>query len=94
MSDAPSQVESEKRFIQLSLSDTRMDQKGAWFNGDSLNPLPTRCKTCGFPDLDFVPQPYFILRGASMTPAEIGGSNYGCLLVKDRLKAVDRKSVV
>lgn len=77
-----------KRFVQLSLSDTRMDQKGAWFNGDSLNPLPARCLTCGFPDLDFVSQPYFILRAPSMTPAEIGASNYGYLLVKDRMKRI------
>ena len=65
-----------------------MDLDSGYFSGDPVNKLPIRCKDCDFPDLDFVPQPYLVLRGVSMTPAEISAAAHGNLLVRPRLKHI------
>lgn len=77
-----------KRFVGISLSDNRMDMDSGCFSGDPINKLPVRCQKCDFPDLDFVSQPYFLLRGDSMTPAEISAAAHGNLLVRPRLRRI------
>lgn len=55
-------------------SDKRMDHQGSF--DLSVNPLPVKCLRCTFPDLDFIPQPYYLAKGITkpteMEPAELG----------------------
>jgi hypothetical protein len=39
-----------------------MDVPGG-FKPAPPNALPVRCRTCTFPDIDFVPSPYLLVRG-------------------------------
>lgn len=73
------------RHIQMVGSDKRMDQRGN-FNL-SVNPLPTKCRLCTFPDLDFVPQPYFLAKGIK-DPNEIALAEMGNLFVRDRTRKI------
>lgn len=72
--------------VELTGSDTGLDCGPFVF--DWINALPVRCSTCGFPDLDAVPQPYRILRSRAMTPHESVPAAYGNLLVRDRVRRV------
>jgi hypothetical protein len=44
---------------------------------DPINPLPRKCAKCGFPDLDFVPQPYFLVKSRAMSPNELALAEKG-----------------
>ena len=55
---------------------------------DPLNPLPPKCEACGFPDLDFVPHPYFLVKSRAMTPNETAMAENGNFLVRDRVRRV------
>jgi len=74
------------RCIQVMGSDIRMDQFG---NFDKpINVLPARCDDCGFPDLDHVPQPYYLLKGRTMSPNEMASAENGNFFVRDRIRKV------
>jgi hypothetical protein len=55
---------------------------------DPINPLPKKCEQCGFPDLDHVPQPYFLVKSRSMSPNELAGAENGNFFVRDRVRRV------
>ena len=74
------------RCVQVTGSDDRMDCAQWYF--DTINPLPRKCETCGFPDLDYVPQPYFLVRSRTMSPDELAPAYVGNFLVRDRVKRV------
>jgi hypothetical protein len=81
------------RCIQLTGSDDRMDCRDMFY--DPLNPLPPKCKVCGFPDLDHVPQPYYLVKSRTMSPNELAPAANGNFLIRPRiatlLKAVAPK---
>ncbi len=62
------------RHFMMCGSDKRMDHQGSF--DLSVNPLPVKCLRCTFPDLDFIPQPYYLAKGITkpteMEPAELG----------------------
>jgi hypothetical protein len=68
------EVVCEAGYVEMSGSDSRMDQAGN-FDWPS-NEWPVQCKHCTFPDIDFVPQPYWLTKGIAapgdMAPAELG----------------------
>lgn len=51
------------------------------------NPLPVKCPHCGFPDLDFVPQPYSLTRGIR-TPVDLALAYVGNLLCRPRARRI------
>lgn len=55
---------------------------------EPLNPLPPACEKCGFPDLDHVPQPYYLVRSRTQTPNEMALAENGNLLVRERVQRV------
>ncbi|MCC7374612.1 MAG: SMI1/KNR4 family protein [Verrucomicrobiales bacterium] len=65
--------------------DVQMDQHGSSY--DPANRLPAKCRRCSFPDLDFVPQPYFLTKGVS-SPAEISPAQMGNFLVRKRVRDI------
>ncbi|HEX8912420.1 MAG TPA: SMI1/KNR4 family protein [Humisphaera sp.] len=72
--------------VQLSGSDNRLDCRDMF--DSPINLLPPRCAACGFPDLDFVPQPYLIGKSRAMTSNEAALAAYGNLLVRGRVRRV------
>jgi hypothetical protein len=65
--------------------DRRMDQKGT--HNAPANPLPMKCQTCRFVDLDFVPQPYLLCKGID-TPVDMAPAEVGNFLVRERVRRV------
>jgi hypothetical protein len=55
---------------------------------DPINPLPRRCARCGFPDLDHVPQPYFVVKSRTLSPNELALAENGNFFVRDRVRQV------
>ncbi len=74
------------RCIAVNGSDNRMDCRDLWW--DPLNPIPKKCLTCGFPDLDHVPQPYYLRKSLTMTSSELASAAMGNLLVRDRVRRI------
>lgn len=74
------------RCVKISTSDDRMDCREMFY--DPINPLPRKCPKCGFPDLDHVPQPYFLIKSRTMSPNELAGANNGNFLVRERVRQV------
>lgn len=74
------------RCVQVTGSDDRMDCRDMFYH--PINPLPRKCAKCGFPDLDYIPQPYFLVRSRTMTPNEIALAESGNFLVRDRVRRV------
>lgn len=74
------------RHVSISASDERMDGKSSW--DEPLNPLPVKCAKCKFPDLDFVPQPYFVIKSRTMSSHELALAAYGNFLVRERARRV------
>jgi hypothetical protein len=74
------------RCVHITGSDERMDCRQMFY--DPINPLPRKCARCGFPDLDFVPQPYFLVKSRTMTPNELALAENGNFLVRERLRRV------
>jgi len=79
------------RHVSISASDDRMDCISSF--DDPLNALPKKCKSCGFPDLDFVPQPYYLVKSRTMTPHELALAAYGNFLIRERVRRVLEQSV-
>jgi hypothetical protein len=74
------------RCVQITGSDDRMDCREMFY--DPLNPLPRKCATCGFPDLDHVPQPYFLVKSRTLTPNELALAENGSFFVRQRVRRV------
>jgi hypothetical protein len=71
--------------VQTFGPDRRMDQKG--IHDAPVNPLPTKCQTCRFVNLDFVPQPYLLCKGID-TPVDTAPAEVGNFLVRERVRQV------
>lgn len=74
------------RSVRLSGADEQMDCRGSF--DEPLNMLPRKCPACGFPDLDYVAQPYFLVKSRTMTPDELALATFGNLLVRGRVRQV------
>jgi hypothetical protein len=74
------------RNIEMTGSDTRMDCGSAFF--DWINPLPVACASCQFPDLNYVPQPYALIRSRARSSNEMSPAAYGNFFVRDRMRSV------
>ena len=73
-------------YSEMCGSDTRMDNSGNW--DDPLNPLPVHCKKCGFPKINLVPQPYFLLKSRSMNNNLLSQAELGNFFVKPKAKQI------
>lgn len=74
------------RCVQVTGSDDRMDCRDMF--SDPINPLPRKCVGCGFPDLDHVPQPYFVVKSRTMSPNELALAENGNFFVRERVRRV------
>lgn len=74
------------RCVQITGSDDRMDCRDLF--SDPINPLPRKCANCGFPDLDFVPQPYFLVKSRTMSPNELALAENGNFFIRERVRRV------
>jgi hypothetical protein len=74
------------RSVLVATSDNRMDCRFAF--SDPINLLPKKCVKCGFPDLDHIPQPYFVGKSRTMTPNELAGAENGNFFVRNRVRQV------
>jgi hypothetical protein len=74
------------RCIEIVTSDNRMDCRDLF--RDPINRPPTRCRKCGFPELDLVPQPYLLVKAKSITSNELAGAENGNFLVRERVRRV------
>jgi len=55
---------------------------------DPINPLPAQCPECGFPDLDHVPLPYFLVKSRTRSPNELAEAENGNFFVRERIRRV------
>ncbi len=76
------------RPIHICGSDTTMDHRNLMGGGPGINPVPPACQTCGFPDIDFIPNPYCLIRSRAMSSKEFAFAELGNLLVKHRVKQI------
>jgi hypothetical protein len=53
-----------------------------------INPLPRKCAKCGFPDLDHVPQPFFLIKSRTTAPNELALADNGNFLIRQRVRRV------
>jgi len=74
------------RCIELRGSDNRMDCRNMFY--DPINSLPAKCHACGFPDLDHVPQPYYLVKSRTMSSNEMAPAENGNFFVRDRVRTV------
>lgn len=74
------------RCVEVATSDDRMDCRSMFY--EPINPLPAKCRECGFPDLDFVPQPYFLVKSRTMSSNELAGAENGNFFVRERVLQV------
>lgn len=74
------------RCVQITGSDDRMDCRDMFY--DPINPLPSKCAKCGFPDLDHVPQPYFLVKSRTMSPNELAPAENGNFFIRERVRCV------
>ena len=74
------------RCISLTGSDNRMDCRDMFY--DPVNSLPSRCDACGFPDLDHVPRPYYLIKSRTMSPNEMAPAENGNFFVRERVRGV------
>src|SRR5258706_6999194 len=74
------------RCVHIATSDDRMDCREMFYN--PINPLPSKCSKCRFPNLDHVPQPYFVVKSRTMTPNELAGAENGNFFIRERVRRV------
>lgn len=74
------------RCVHISTSDDRMDCRDMFYG--PINPLPKKCPKCAFPDLDHVPQPYFLVKSRTMSPNELAGAENGNFFFRERVRRV------
>jgi len=75
------------RWIRPTGSDSRLDNRG-YLPDEPVNPLPAKCKACGFPDLDYVPQPYRLIRARTRCADEMVLAENGNFLVRARARRI------
>ena len=73
------------RHVRMTGPDKRMDQREPF--EVPVNPIPVKCPRCTFPDLDFVPEPYFLAKGTS-NPNEIDLAEFGNFFVRQRCRQI------
>ena len=73
------------KLTEVISADERMDHRDFT---QPLNKLNPKCAACGFPDLECVPQPYYVIKSRTMTPNELAGAEVGNFLVRGRVKSV------
>jgi hypothetical protein len=73
------------RHAQMIGPDKRMDQREPF--AMPANPLSRKCPRCTFPDIDFVPQPYFLVKGVG-NPKEMAPAEIGNFLVRSRARQI------
>jgi hypothetical protein len=77
------------RVSQITCSDERMDIKDINTMLDTpVNQYSIKCNECALPDIDKVPQPYYLMRKRIYSGVEIFKADLGNLLVSARIKAV------
>jgi hypothetical protein len=74
------------RCVEICGSDNRMDCREMFY--DPINPLPRKCAKCGFPDLDHVPQPYYLVKSRTLSPNELALAENGNFFIRDRIRRV------
>jgi hypothetical protein len=74
------------RCVHISASDDRMDCRDMFH--EPINPLSRKCPKCGFPDLDHVPQPYFLIKSRAMSPNELALAENGNFFIRERIRRV------
>jgi hypothetical protein len=74
------------RCVKITGSDDRMDCRDMF--SDPINPLPRKCAKCGFPDLDYVPQPYFLVKSRTMSPNDLALAENGNFFIRERVRRV------
>lgn len=74
------------RCVTITGSDDRMDCREMFW--DPINPLPRKCAKYGFPDLDHVPQPYFLFKSRALSPNELALAENGNFFIRDRVRRV------
>ena len=74
------------RCVEISGSDDRMDCREMFY--EPIDPLPQKCPKCGFPDLDHVSQPYFLVESRTMTPNELALAENGNFFIRERVRRV------
>jgi hypothetical protein len=72
--------------IEICPVDDPMDMPGG-VNRPPPNALPVKCGTCRFPDIDFVPSPYLLVRGLESSK-EFVPTNLGNVVVRERVRRV------
>lgn len=55
---------------------------------DPINPLPRKCSKCGFPDLDHVPQPYYLVKSRTLSPNDLALAENGNFLIRERVRRI------
>jgi hypothetical protein len=53
-----------------------------------INALPEVCASCGFPDIEYVPQPYLIRRTAAISGNELAMAEQGNFFVRERARRI------
>ena len=77
------------RCVEITGSDDRMDCRDRdTILDEPVNPLPRQCAKCGFPKLDHVPQPYFLIKSRTMSPNELALAENGNFFVRERVRTV------
>lgn len=77
------------RVTDISTSDRMMDVlDGNQLLDTPVNQYPIKCKTCSFPDINRVPEPYYLSKRRIFTGIEIITADLGNLLVSPRVKAI------
>ena len=74
------------RCVNVTGSDDRLDCRYDFW--EPVNSLPSKCSECGFPDLDFVPQPYFLVKSRTLVPNELVLAANGNFLLRERIRNV------
>lgn len=72
--------------ITITGSDDRMDCRDMF--DSPINTLPLKCPKCGFPDLDHVPQPYYLVKSRTYSPNELAPGEKGNFFVRPRIRRV------
>lgn len=74
------------RCVEICTSNDQMDLRN--MNSDPINSCPQKCLKCGFPDLDHVPQPYFLVKSRTMSPNELDLAENGNFFIRERVRRV------
>ena len=71
--------------VRMQGPDTRMDEHNVY---RVVNPLTVLCAECAFPDLDFIPQPYFLISSRITGATEMALAYLGNFFVNNRVRNI------